>query len=339
MNRHTWLLWVGALGLAAASCGCGSRPSKPNLMRIAVIPKGITHDHWKSVHAGALQAAKDVGGLEILWEGPSKEDERQKQLEIVERFTSEGVQGIVLAPCDRQSLVRPIEAALKKGIPVVIFDSGLDLPEESRTHAKYLGYVATDNRQGGVEAAKRLIDLLKDKLKAKVLMVPYQKGSESTEQREAGFRETIKTAPNIEFIESPDEAGATVDSAQKTSERQLADLKDLDGIFMPNESSATGMLRALQLLNRTGQLKFVGFDGSAILINALEDGQVQGLVLQDPFDMGYQSVTKIAEHLRGQPLPTDRNTPTRLLVVTKENMQKPDIKDFYTRNLRIYQGQ
>jgi ABC-type sugar transport system substrate-binding protein len=167
----------------------------------------------------------------------------------------------------------------------------------------------------------------------KVLMIRYQAGSESTEQREAGFRETIQAAKNIEFMEAPDEAGATVDSAQRVAETLLNDHDDLDGIFVPNESSSTGVLRALELLNRGGKVKLVGFDASVILIDALAAGKIHGLVLQDPFDMGYQSVMRVIDHLEGKPLPKERIQNTNLQVVTPENMNDPAIKGLYARDL------
>jgi ribose transport system substrate-binding protein len=329
------------LGIAAAAClifaGCaGSKPAFK--YRIAVIPKGTTHDFWKYIHAGVVQAARELGNTEIIWEGPSREDQRHEQQQVVERLTSEGVSAIVLAPCDRQTLVFPVEVALKHGIPVVIMDSGLENSELISTSDKYLGYVATDNHQGGVEAARRMIDLLKGKGPFKVLMIRYQKGSESTEQREAGFRETIRAAANIQFEEGADEAGATVDTAQKVAERLLSDRKDLDGIFVPNESSTTGFLRALEVLHRAGQLKLVGFDANEILIQALRDGKLHGLVLQDPFDMGYQSVMRAVDFLEGKPLPTERTKNTNLKVATKENLDDPAVKPLYARDLTLYLG-
>src|SRR6516225_5509793 len=141
-------LLIGTAGLVALA-GCGSSDDSGKIKyRIAVIPKGTSHFFWKSIHAGAEHAAQELGQTKILWEGPAKEDQRDKQLQIVERFTSEGVSAIVLAPCDRGTLVAPVEAALAKGIPVVIIDSGLELPDGIRASDKYLGYVATDNRQG-----------------------------------------------------------------------------------------------------------------------------------------------------------------------------------------------
>jgi ribose transport system substrate-binding protein len=328
------------LGLAGVVClvlsGCsGANPDHKH--RIAVIPKGTTHDFWKSIHAGAMAAARKRGNAEIIWEGPAKEDQRHEQQQLVERFTGSGVNAIVLAPCDRETLVAPTEAALTRGIPVVVIDSGLDLPESAQKNSNYLGYVATNNRQGGVEAAKRLIELLKSKDKAKFLMLRYQAGSESTEQREAGFRDTIRGARNIEYIEANEEAGATVDSAQQVAERILSDRPDLDGMFAPNESSTSGVLQALEGLKRTGKLKLVGFDSSDFLIHALREGKLRGLVLQDPFDMGYQSVMRAIDHLEGKPV-GERVKNTNLQVATPENMDDPQIKSLYARDLKPYLG-
>jgi ribose transport system substrate-binding protein len=335
------MLNKAGLGLAVVAgllvSGCG--PAKPQYKyRIAVIPKGTSHDFWKSIHAGALQAARERSGTQIIWEGPPKESMRYEQQQIIERFTSEGVGAIVLAPCDRKSLVPPVEGAIHKGIPVVIIDSGLELPDSIQQSDRYLGYVATDNRQGGVEAAKRIIELLKGKEHPKVLMIRYQTGSESTEQREAGFRDTIRKVASIELILPEDEAGATVESAQQVAERILSDHKDLDGIFVPNESSTTGVLRALEGLNRVGQVKLVGFDANPDLVSALKAGKLHGLVLQDPFDMGYRSVLRAVDYLEGKP-PKERTLNTNLQVLTKENMEDPAIKPLYARDLKPLLGE
>jgi ribose transport system substrate-binding protein len=330
------------LGLAVAAClllsGCGTA-NRAHKYRIAVVPKGTSHDFWKSIHAGAVQAERERPGVQILWEGPAKEDERHVQQQIVEQFTSHGVSALVLAPSDRRAMVGPVKAALEKGIPVVIIDSGLELSDFIRNNDKYLGYVATDNYQGGVEAGKRLIELVKDKEHPHVAMVRYQAGSESTEQREAGFRDTIKKMPQIDFLEPPDEAGATVESAQQVAERFLSEHKDLDGLFVPNESSTHGFLRALELLNRAGQVKLVGFDANPTLLAALREGKLHGLVLQDPFDMGYRSVLRAVDYLEGKPLPKERVLNTNLKVVTKENMNDPEIKPLYDRDLKPFLGE
>lgn len=123
--------------------------------RIAVIPKGTTHEFWKSVHYGALRAAEELGNVEILWQGPPLESDRGEQIKLVQNFITKKVHGICLAPLDSQALVEVVREASTNDIPTVVFDSGLDTDE-----SEYVSYVATDNRVGGQLAGKRMAELL-----------------------------------------------------------------------------------------------------------------------------------------------------------------------------------
>jgi ABC-type sugar transport system substrate-binding protein len=127
--------------------------------RIAVIPKGTTHEYWKSVHAGAAQAAKEAGNVEIFWKGPLQENDTEGQINVVQEFITKKVDGLVLAPLDSQALIAPVKDAQRQGIPTVIFDSGLG--DESTI----VSYVATDNYAGGALAARRLAEVLGNKAK------------------------------------------------------------------------------------------------------------------------------------------------------------------------------
>ena len=158
---------------------------------IAVIPKGTTHVFWKSIHSGAKEAA-DEFGVEILWKGPMREDERGSQIKLVEHRVTRRVDGIVLAPLDDKALVRPVHEALDKNIPVIIIDSALD---SDRTAS----FVATDNFKGGQMAAQELGRLLGGKGTA--LMLRYQEGSASTEKREKGFLDVMEREfPEIQMV-------------------------------------------------------------------------------------------------------------------------------------------
>jgi ribose transport system substrate-binding protein len=336
MRRLIRQLLVSYL-IAFLLVGCG--PRTPPARVIAVIPKGTTHDFWKAIHAGAEKAAAERG-VKIRWEGPSQEDQRQEQQNIVERFTSEGVSAIVLAPCDKQSLVAPVEAALRRGIPVVIMDSGLAETPAIKESPKYLGYVATDNEKGGELGAARVGELLKGKKGAKVLLLPYQAGSESTELREAGFRKKMRDFPDLRFETAKEEAGATVSSALDAAQRLLSLHPDVNVIFAPNESSTTGVLQALKSLKRAvsdgkdNAVRLVGFDGSTILIEALKGGDIDGLVLQDPYQMGYLAVQRAVDALEGR-MPQQQVLHTNIGVATRENVEQPAIRALYAPDLSV----
>jgi ribose transport system substrate-binding protein len=215
-----------------------SSAAKTKKYRFMVIPKGTTHEHWKAIHAGAKKAAEDLGTVEILWQGPQKEDERSEQIKLVETAIAVGVDGIVIAPLDAKALVEPIEQAIAKGIPVVVMDSGLE-------STKTVSYVATDNYRGGVLAAQRLGGLLNGK--GRIILLRYAEGSESTMQREKGFTDTMKKEfPEIIYLSDNQYAGPTSDSAQRKAETLITQFREqVDGVFCPNESSTLGMLRVL----------------------------------------------------------------------------------------------
>lgn len=300
---------------------------------IAVIPKGTTHEFWKSVHAGALKASEELG-CEIIWKGPLKEDDRDEQIKIVEDMTSRGVSGIVLAPLDDTALRMPVQDATNKGIPVVIIDSALESED-------YVSFVATDNRNGGKIAGERMAELLGGK--GKVAMLRYAEGSASTTEREAGFLEAIEAAEGIEVVSSNQYGGATTESAYKAGENMLAPLKStdgtlsVDGIFCPNESTTFGMLRALQDGRFAGNVRFIGFDSSEKLVQAMRDGELDALVLQDPLNMGYLGVKTMVEHLQGGTV--EKRISTGETLVTPQNMDEPDMQALLMPDFKKWLGE
>ena len=331
---------MGLVILAVAVCACSGSGSstksaassdakKP--LTIAVIPKGTTHEFWKSIHAGAIQATQELAQqgdtVSIIWKGPLREDDREQQVQVVEGFLSQGVQGIVLAPLDSRALVRPVEEAKGAGIPTVIIDSGLQSDV-------MVSFVATDNRKGGALAAKRLGEVLGGK--GKVLLLRYQEGSASTQEREAGFLETIRaTYPGIQVVSSDQYAGPTRETAKRASENLLNRYgNQLQGIFTPNESSTIGMLLALQDVGSAGKIKLVGFDASQILIDALRSGQLDGIVVQNPMRMGYLGVKTMVDHLRGKQV--DPRIDTGVMVVTPANLDTPEVKDLVNPPIAKY---
>ncbi|MGH9332745.1 MAG: ABC transporter substrate-binding protein [Vicinamibacteria bacterium] len=311
------------LALLATSCGGGSSPEKPGgeEIVIAVIPKGTTHSFWKAIHAGAVKASKELE-VEVLWKGPAREDDREAQVAEVENFVSRGVSGIVLAPTDDKALRLPVSDAKRAGIPVVIIDSGLDSDE-------YVSFVATDNYQGGRLAGERMVETLGGN--GRVVLFRYMEGSASTMERERGFLDRMEESPGMEVVSSNQYAGATAETAYQASENLLARFESengsvqLDGIYCPNESSSFGMLRALQDAGLAGKVTLIGFDASEQMVRALENGEFDALVLQDPVNMAYLGVKTMVSHLRGEEVPEQIDTGVTL--ATRDNMNDPKIAE------------
>lgn len=288
---------------------------------IAVIPKGTTHEFWKSIHAGSNKAAGELTAqgtdVEVIWKGPLREDDREQQIQVVEGFAAQGVSGIVLAPLDNRALVRPVSEANRAGVPTVIIDSGLESTD-------FVSFVATDNRKGGTLAADRMGQLLNGK--GKVLVLRYAEGSASTTEREEGFIGEIKQKfPDIELVSTNQYAGATRETAKRAAENLLNTYADqVQGIFTPNESSTAGMLLALKDIGKAGKISFVGFDSSQTFIDALNADQLHGIVVQNPFNMGYLGVRTMVDNLLGKPV--SKQIDTGVMLVTKDNMQSPEVQ-------------
>src|SRR6185369_11461624 len=282
MRKLLFLLLV--LCLVASCTNSPSTNNAKKKLTIAVIPKGTTHEFLKSIHAGSIKAANELTAqgtaVDVIWKGPLREDDREQQIQVVEGFAAQGVSGIVLAPLDNRALVRPVSEANRAGVPTVIIDSGLESTD-------FVSFVATDNRKGGTLAADRMGQLLNGK--GKVLVLRYAEGSASTTEREEGFISELKQKfPDIELVSTNQYAGATRDTAKRASENLLNTYADqVQGIFTPNESSTAGMLLALQDISKAGKISFVGFDSSQTFIDAINANQLHGIVVQNPFNMGY----------------------------------------------------
>jgi ribose transport system substrate-binding protein len=300
-------------------------PDKPAAIRIAVIPKGTTHEFWKAVHAGAVKASREMK-VDIVWKGPLKEDDLKSQVDLVQSFTAQGVSGIVLAPLNDTALAAPVKAAGDAHIPVVIFDS--DLKDKS-----YVSFVATDNHAAGALAGERMGKLLGGK--GNVLVLRYMEGSASTTNREQGFLDGIAKFPGIKVVSDNRYGGATTESAHAASENLLlaqnAGKGTINGIFTPNESTTFGMLLALQKAELAGKAHFIGFDSSEKLVAGVNAGQIDALVLQDPLKMGYLAVKAIAAKLQNQPV--EARIDTGATLVDKANLQTPAIAELVKPNL------
>jgi len=309
---------VGAmLALVIASwCGCSREPGPASVKAervIVVAPKGLVHQFWLTVKAGAEQAAKEESAR-VVWKGPAKETDVAGQVAILEDMISRGVDAIVMAACDSRALVPTIARAIEKGIPVVTIDSGVDsdLP---------VTFVATDNIAGANAAADALAELIGHK--GEVGLIPFIPGAATSDMRERGFKEQIAKYPEIELVQT---LYCQSDAARgmAVTEDMLTSTPDLAGIFAANEPGAMGCVRALESRGVAGRVKLVAFDAADAEIDALERGTIQALIVQNPFKMGYLGVKSAMRAIRGEPV--EKRIDTGVSVVTMDNFNDPEIQ-------------
>lgn len=290
--------------------------------RIAGIPQGSLHKYWKTMHAGAAYAVRELQShgiaLDLAWNAPLREDDREDQMKIFTSFVQHGVDGVLLAPFDSRSLVPHVESAARDGVPTIVLDSALDTQQ-------IVSFVATDNHKAGLLAAKRLGELLYGK--GRVLILRYQEGSASTEEREEGVIDGLRRGfPGISVISSDEFAGATRDTAKRAGEILIDRYsKDLQGVFTPNESSTAGMLMALQGRQLAGKIAHVGFDSSDMYLDSMRYKQIQGLVVQDPFRMGEIGLKSLVDHLQG--IPVQKRIDTGAMLITPDNLDRPEFQE------------
>ncbi len=319
--------WLCSLCVAIIACSPTAH-KEDDRITIAVIPKGTTHEFWKSVHAGAVKASRELD-VDILWQGPLKEDDREEQIKVVDSFKARRVSGIALAPLDEKALRVPVRNAVRAGIPVLVLDSALDSDD-------HISFVSTDNYRGGRVAGDHLAELLGGE--GKVVLLRLQEGSSSTMKREQGFLDAIAEHDGIEVVSSNQYGGVTTETSFRASENLLSALGaatgGVDGVFCPNESTTFGMLRALQDAGLAGKIKLVGFDSSQQLVDAMREGELHGLVLQDPFNMGYLAVKLLVGHLSGEAI--EKRVDTGLTLVTPKNMDEPGVHQQLLPDLNKY---
>jgi ribose transport system substrate-binding protein len=256
-----------------------------------------------------------------------REDDRDQQIQVVENFVAQRVDGIVLAPLDSHALVAPVERAVRARVPVVIIDSGLNSSQP-------VSYVATDNYKGGQLGAEHLAKTLNGR--GNVILLRYQVGSASTEAREKGFMDEIKKYKDIKVISSDQYSGATRDSAYQAAQNLLNRYgKEVNGIFAPCEPVTVGVLMALRDLGKAaGTVQFVGFDAGTQSVEALRRGDIQGLVIQNPVRMGYLGVMTMVDHINKKKV--EPKIDTGVQVATRENMTEPKIAEILNPPLDKY---
>ena len=282
---------------------------------IAVIPKGTASMWWEVVRKGAEQAGKEEG-YTISWNGPEQETDREKQIQSVEDALTRGIVALVLGPNDSKALVRPVEKAKDSGIPVVIIDSSIETD-------KYDSFAATDNIAGGADAARRLGAALSGH--GKVILTCFVQNSASTDDRAKGFKETLaKEFPGIEQIAEQYTLGTVEDARQKTTD-MLIKHNDADGLFAVNQPTSVGAYKALQSMELAGKVKFVGFDSDPVLLEGIERGEVDSLIVQDPFKIGYTGVKTAVSILAGNQV--EKLEPIPSMIVDKSNLEEQKQKN------------
>ena len=294
---------------------------EPREISIAVVPKGTNKERWKAIHEGAMKASKELAkeGLvvNILWKG-NLDPDRDEQIQVVDTFTGQRLSGILVASIGKDQFSGQVHVDANSDLPMIYIDDGLDAE-------RAISYVATDNFQGGALAADRIGQLMEGV--GNVLVVRHRQGDSNTEAREAGFIERIKSRyPSIRLISMDQHAGNDIEKAYGVAEYLLNRYgRRLNAVFASSAVGTDAMLTALRNFNLTEQVHLVGYEASVTSLEAIKSGEIKGLVVSNPYRMGYLGVTTLVDNIQGGNIPTIVDTGVTL--VTQSNIDSLEVRE------------
>ena len=290
-----------------------TRQNRQQAKTLAVIPKGTANMWWDTVRLGA-QAAAEKGNAQIVWTGPEMETDREKQIQAVDDMLVKNVDAVVLGPNDFNALARSVEKVKAAGIPCIIIDSPVNSDQ-------YDAFAGTDNYRGGADAARRLGAVLNGR--GTVILTHFVQNSASTEERARGFKETLQQEfPAITLAAEQYTLGTVEDARQKTTD-MLTKIGKVDGMFAVNHPASVGAYKALQTSGQCGHIKYVGFDSDPVLLEGIERGEVEALIVQNPFEIGYRGVELALAKLNGESLEKNNSVPSMIVdFLNLEEMKK-----------------
>lgn len=330
MRNRLWVILVaGVLALAVSACaevresgGGGSQQGEgkgqQGPVELAVVPKAVGFDFWDQVRIGAQCAADEAPGeVEIQWDGVTAETNVSGQVDLLTNFITQGVDGLVYAATDAKVLAEVTQNAKDNGVTVVNVDSG------TQPQPPDVPVFATDN----VTAARMVPDLIADELGKKggeVAFIPFQQGTLTNELREQGFKQGLKEHPELELV-AQQSSQSDYNTALTVTENILTANPGLDAIFAANEPGVLGAAEAVRQAGKKGEVTIVGWDGNPEEVEALRDGLVSALVVQNPFKMGYEGVNASLDIIRkGEKVEGEKDT--GVYFVTRENVDDPEVK-------------
>ena len=289
-------------------------------IHLAVIPKSVGLDYWTKVHEGAMCAARQLPGVQVTWNGVTDETDVVGQLNLLNNYIAEGVNGLVYAATDATAMNEVSDDATKAGIKIVSIDSGTT-PQPSN-----VPLIATNNISGAKLAAKQLAKAIGPG-GGKVAIIAFHAGSQTNDQRVQGFEEELKKYPKLHLL-GIQYSQNDYNTALTVTANILTANPDLKGLFAANEASDVGAVEAVRIAHRVGKVKIVGWDTSPDEVDGVKQGVVAGLISQDPFRMGYDGVRAAVDLLRHQGRPENENTGA--VFVTRHDLNNPLVRQFVT---------
>lgn len=301
------------LALCLLLTSCAAYTAKETT--IYVITKGTNSDFWRSVRAGVSAAAVE-NDVTAIYEGPDSEEDYVTQNRMIDEAVEAGADAIVFSAIDRYETKKHLEDAVRKGVKLILIDSSADTEMAE-------SFIGTDNYAAGKMVCEAVLDGMGTEKPLKVGLVNYDENTENGSSREEGFRDRAADAANIEIVASVHVA-SDADIAKLAAVSMMREHPDINVIVGFNEWMTLGVGYAMRELGTAAGVYAVGFDSNVVSVGMLETGEMDALIVQNPFAMGYLGVASACDAIAGKTL--DKNVDTATTVVTELNMYDPDIQ-------------
>lgn len=301
-----------AVGILLAATGCTAKTTGRDYT-VAVITKATDSDFWNNVYKG-VNAASTEYNVDTIFMGPESENDYAAQNRMIQDAVKDGADVIVLSAIDYNLTAPCVSEAIAAGVPVIMIDSGVDCPEIS-------SFIGTDNYRAGIEAGKAAVESVKNRQKIAVGLVNYDPNPDNGQQREAGVRDYLKTVPNAEIMAQVS-VDTNLSSAISGVITMLNNHPEINVVIGFNEWTTLGVGYAIRQLGLSEKVASIGFDSNVVSIGMLETGEMDALVVQNPFAIGYLGVQRACLLLDGKKI--ERTLKTQTTVITKQNMFDTD---------------
>lgn len=276
--------------------------------KVTLIAKSTESAFWKSVFAGAGAASTEYN-MELSCQGPDNEEDYVMQNRMIKEAVKSGTDAIIFSAIDYEENAEAIDQAAEAGVKIVVIDSDVKSEEVGCR-------IGTDNYEAGCLAGEAALRAKEDKIN--IGIVNFDATTENGQSREKGFRDTVEKDGRVTVIETVN-ANSTIDSAKEKAKELLQDFQEINVIATFNEWTSLGVGYAVEELGVSDSVNVVAFDSNVVSVDMLETGEVDALIVQNPYAMGYLGVENAYRLLAGQKLEENEvNTSTQL--VTKENM-------------------
>lgn len=310
-NKFVAFFLCGLILISFSSC----KKKESGDINISLIVKSSDSDFWQNVKNGADSAATEYN-VEVKFSAPENEEDYSSQNELISRAVKSGADAIILSAIDYEENAKAVNRAAANGVKTVVIDSNVN---SSQTYM----FIGTDNIKAGIKAAEAATDGFAPESEIRIGIVKCYESTDNIKQREQGFKDFIKTVDNAEICAYENSLSNT-ESAEKAAEKIMSEYPEVNVLVGFNEWTTLGIGNAIKKQNMSQSVRGIGFDTNIISVGMLETGEMDALIVQNPFAIGYLGVKYAAEAVQGKE--SEKEIFTDTTVVTKENMFDSEIQ-------------